>query len=78
MKNLLFPYNCHLSFVLPVCQERLSHLVLLMGGKVQKDYTRHVTHLIAGQVGSTKYNVSPRPYRDPAPLLIKSINPENN
>ena len=28
-----------------------------MGGKVQKDYTKRVTHLIAGQVGSTKYNV---------------------
>jgi topoisomerase (DNA) II binding protein 1 len=39
-------------------RERLSHLVLLMGGKVQKDYTRHVTHLIAGHVGSTKYNVA--------------------
>ena len=39
-------------------QEQLSHLVKLMGSKVQKDYTRHVTHLIAGQVGSTKYNVS--------------------
>lgn len=39
-------------------RERLSHLVQLMGGKVQKDYTKHVTHLIAGQVGSTKYNVA--------------------
>ena len=24
---------------------------------MQKDFTRHVTHLVAGQVGSTKYNV---------------------
>ena len=42
----------------PFIQEQLSQLVRLMGGKVQKDFTKHVTHLIAGQVGSTKYNVS--------------------
>lgn len=33
-------------------------LVKLMGGCVTGNFTRHVTHLVAGQVGSTKYKVS--------------------
>lgn len=37
---------------------KILELVKLMGGKTIGNFTRHVTHLIAGQVGSTKYKVA--------------------
>ncbi|XP_064393637.1 DNA topoisomerase 2-binding protein 1-A-like isoform X3 [Halichondria panicea] len=39
-------------------REKLTQLVRLMGGKVEGDFTKRVTHLIAGHVGSTKYHVA--------------------
>ena len=42
-----------------VLQEHLSSLVTLMGGTSHADLTRVTTHLVAGQVGTTKYHVSP-------------------
>ena len=39
-------------------QEYLSSLVTLMGGSSHADLTRVTTHLVAGQVGTTKYHVS--------------------
>jgi len=41
-----------------VIQEDLSSLVSLMGGTPYADLTRVTTHLVAGQVGTTKYHVS--------------------
>eukprot|EP00058_Branchiostoma_floridae_P012092 XP_002597580.1 hypothetical protein BRAFLDRAFT_82314 [Branchiostoma floridae] len=41
-------------------QERamIHELVHLMGGRVAKDFTAMVTHLVAGEVGSKKYHVA--------------------
>ena len=44
-----------------VNQEHLSSLVALMGGTSHADLTRVTTHLVAGQVGTTKYHVSSCP-----------------
>lgn len=39
-------------------RDMLYSLVMLMGGSVQRSLTQSVTHLLAGEVGSAKYNVA--------------------
>ena len=50
-------YCSNLYFII-ILQEHLSSLVTLMGGSCHADLTRVTTHLVAGQVGTTKYHVS--------------------
>lgn len=39
-------------------QDKIYHKVELMGGMSSKDFTEEVTHLIAKEVGSRKYEVN--------------------
>ncbi|KAJ8307553.1 hypothetical protein KUTeg_015637 [Tegillarca granosa] len=39
-------------------RDELHKKVEMMGGVVSKDFTEHVTHLVAGEVGSKKYQVA--------------------
>ena len=38
-------------------QETIHSKVLMMGGEISRNLTEHVTHLVAGTVGSSKYQV---------------------
>ncbi|XP_029646885.1 DNA topoisomerase 2-binding protein 1-like isoform X1 [Octopus sinensis] len=41
-----------------VLRESLHMKVLMMGGEIQRNFTENVTHLVAGMVGSSKYQVA--------------------
>ncbi|GAB1609328.1 DNA topoisomerase 2-binding protein 1-like [Argonauta hians] len=41
-----------------VLRESLHEKILMMGGEIQRNFTEIVTHLVAGMVGSSKYQVA--------------------
>ena len=58
MLRFRYRSSFHHVFVCTMLQEPLHEKVELMGGEFSRDFTMETTHLLAGAVGSQKYQVN--------------------